>query len=141
MAFSPFLAVISGGGNCAEKVAKMGFFLLTLGLLSEAELELKSFERNEFFRSKLLEGCGESFSEVSSLTCFSAFAASFLDNLKDPPLEDKLRRDFLEIRKLWLRSKLKEDSDEDSFVSTISPFVFGDELLIEESEKRMEFID
>ena len=47
-------------------------------------------------------------SESASLTCFNAFAASFLDKRRDPPFEDKLRSDFLEIRSDWLLSRLNE---------------------------------
>lgn len=44
----------------------------------------------------------------ASFTCLSALAASFLDKRSDPPLEDKLLRDFLEIRRDWLLSRLNE---------------------------------
>ena len=44
----------------------------------------------------------------TSFTCLSALAASFLDNRNDPPFEDRLFNDFLEIRSDWLLSKLKE---------------------------------
>lgn len=49
----------------------------------------------------------DSFSSAS-FTCLSALAASFLDKRSDPPLDDKLRRDFLEIRRDWLLSRLNE---------------------------------
>lgn len=41
-------------------------------------------------------------------TCLSALAASFLDKRSDPPLEDRLLSDFLEIRRDWLLSRLNE---------------------------------
>ena len=55
-------------------------------------------------------------SPSASFTCLSALAASFLDNRSEPPLEDKLRSDFLEIRSDWDLSRLKElfgDCDDD----------------------------
>ena len=75
---------------------------LFLRLLGD-DPELKSLLRKEFFRSKLLFGvevvAGDAAdAEVadgaaaavdgspSSWTCFSAFAASFLDSLKEPPV-------------------------------------------------------
>ena len=56
-------------------------------------------------------------SPSASFTCLSALAASFLDNRSEPPLEDKLRSDFLEIRSDWDLSRLKElfgDDDADA---------------------------
>ena len=82
---------------------------------------LKSLLRNEFFRSKLclgvagwLSGLATCSLSSSSLTCFKA-NASFFESLNDPPaLDERLRRDFLEIRKDWLRSKNELLGDDSS---------------------------
>ncbi len=146
-------ACSSGGGNCAEKVAKEALLfseaaeVVFLPLLDELELELededelKSLLKKEFFRSKLFPlatvaevelevvvevrvvASGEAVSVVSSLTCLSALAASFLESLNEPPLEDKLRKDFLETRNDWLRSKLKEELAEESLESLLLLFL------------------
>ena len=129
---SCWLLLMASSGNWAEKVANLGLALLfwppfvRLRLALEAfglGLELNNLLRNEFFLSKLffsLFSCTLAFESLSaaassSAIFFRAFAASFLDSLKEPPLElVRLFRDFLDIRNDWLLSRLNDEfGDED----------------------------
>ena len=92
--------------------------VITLQWYNKSIIYLKSLLKKEFFLSKLFGGVdtwfilfSTSFS-TSSLTCLSA-RASFLDNLRDPPLDERLLKDFLDSLRDWLLSKnelLGEDS-------------------------------